>query len=297
MSLELSQISHLGFAITKAKIDRNDHGLQYNLASGNESQLLKPGVYLIVVANRGSNVVNVIYVGKAGRGLNTRLRQHAAGYERKRQLNAGVATNSLEQKMIELGSSQADIWYRPSENRNVNKLFNLSGAPPRFVSCYSLDEEALIVYLKGLNEPLVNNAMPPQVQGESKGSVREDHLQPVTDCLNEITAQVEKNSPEFAGEWKSAIDAWSDQTRRDFCSALDQPTVLPVLEGRAPKVIGGYSTGPFRGEKVLVFGKLARVKFSSGSNQLMFTLDGKYIALYPSDVNRMQVLTVEDFVS
>lgn len=297
MSLELSQLAHLGFTFTSATINRNNQGLQYNLALGDDPQLLLPGVYLIVVADRSGNLFDVIYVGKAGRGLNTRLAQHSAGYERKRQLNAGIAANSLERRMIELGCSRAEICYRPSDHSDVNELFNLTGTPPRFVSRYSLDEEALIVYFKGLNEPLANNAMPPQVEGEPTIRAHDDDVKTSTDCLNEITAQVEKNSPEFVDAWNSAIGVWSEETRGNFCNALVQLAGSSVLMDRVPKVIGRYTSGPFRGEKVLVFGELVNVNFSSGSNQLMFTLDGKYISLYPFEQDRMLVLSVADFVS
>lgn len=297
MSLELSQLAYLGFALTGAMINRNNQGLQYIFAPGDDPQLLLPGVYLIVVTSRDANAFDVIYVGKAGRGLNTRLGQHAAGYERKKQLNAGIATNSLEQRMIQLERSRADIWYRPSDSSDVNELFNIKGAPPSYVSRYSLDEEALIVYFKGLNEPLANNAMPPQVEKVPKGYAQEDDVQNALDCLNLITAHVEQNSPEYVGAWNLAIGVWSDQTRSNFCNALAQLAGSPVLVGRVPKVIGRYTSGPFRGEKVLVFGELANVNFSAGSNQLMFTLDGKYIALYPFEQDHILVLCVADFVS
>ena len=297
MSIELSQLAHLGFAHASAMVNRNDQGLQYNLAAGDDPQLLLPGVYLIAVTSRDTIAADVIYVGKAGRGLNTRLGQHAAGYERKRQTNAGIAANSLERRMIDLERFRADIWYRPSAISDVNELFNLTGAPQSFVSRYSLDEEALIVYFKGLNEPLANNAMPPQVGMESKVYKHEDDVNNALDCLNLITAQVKLNSPEFAGEWSLAIGLWSDQTKSNFCNALAQLAGSSVLVGRVPKVIGRYASGPFRGEKVLVFGELANVNFSAGSNQLMFTLDGKYIALYPFEQDRILVLCVADFVS
>jgi hypothetical protein len=297
MPLELNRLLHLGFAITSGTINRNNQGLQYNFAADDDPQILLPGVYLIVVASRSANELDVIYVGKAGRGLNTRLGQHAAGYERKRQSNAEIAANSLERRMIDLDRFLAEIWYRPSVCCEVNELFNLTVKPPRFVSRYSLDEEALIVYFKGLNEPLANFAMPPLVEGGPPNYAFDDDVHTYPDCLNLITAQIEKNSPEFADAWNSAIGVWDQETISNFCSALEQLSCSPVLMNRVPKIIGRYTSGPFRGEKVLVFGELVNVNFSPGSNQLIFTLDGKYISLYPFEQGRMIVLCVSDFVT
>lgn len=62
-----------------------------------------------------------------------------------------------------------------------------------------------------------------------------------------------------------------------------------------PKIIGGYSTGPFRNEPILVFGELVNTKFKNGTNNLIFTLDGKYMVKYPFDEHRIRLIAMEEY--
>lgn len=291
-------LERLGFVQTSAAIILENGRLQYNV--GAEEGLSVPGVYLIVQHLGENEEFAVLYVGKAGKGLNTRLGQHAAGYQRMFVNTPNYLGNSLQLRMAELQISRVQVWYRASEIKSIGDFFKDVLADPPFISLFSVEEEALIIYFKQLGEPLVNSSIPPTIAGsggmESMNRTLSEVPSQCFDCLNKITAQIAQNSPDYLDDWERAIQAWDDQTKKNFCEALKQLSTSPLLQDRDAKIIGRYSGGPFAGATILVFGKMVNQRFAANTNQLMFTLDGEWLALNPSEPEFSRVCRVADFI-
>ncbi|MEQ1486862.1 MAG: hypothetical protein ABL920_00080 [Methylotenera sp.] len=95
--LTQAQIKFLGFIPTKVELSYDNDEISYKIDPlGDVGDLNYPGVYLIV-QEFSDDMVLVVYVGKAGRGLNQRFRQHEGGYRRNMMRNN---TPAGTQKMI-----------------------------------------------------------------------------------------------------------------------------------------------------------------------------------------------------
>lgn len=94
-----------------------------------------PSVYLWVAEDQSTGALNVLYVGKAGKGVEQRSAQHFGGFK-----NSGTGQKNAEalKGVLADGCTKVKVFTRPSGNTT---LFG------RVVSLYSTEEEALCAVL------------------------------------------------------------------------------------------------------------------------------------------------------
>lgn len=108
MPLSQAQLQSLGFQQTGTNIHLvNDSILSY--VDGNENgNIGQPGVYLFVLHIREDHR-SVIYVGKAKRGLETRIAQHRAGNARWQTTHPNEQ-HELAASLKEKNLNFAEVW-------------------------------------------------------------------------------------------------------------------------------------------------------------------------------------------
>lgn len=261
--------------------------------------LNNPGVYLFTHKNDSSNL-DIIYVGKSGKGVNRRMSQHSAGYKSKLARGDSNAGSKIINMASKLGTNTFLIWFRESRISPVEEVLDVEKTifDSIKLSTYSTEEEALILFFKKIKgENLMNSSIPRNLEENTcDDQTPSTTLEKCKDEINKITQNIDKTSSEYMKDWEDAIGLWSDETRQNFCSVLQSLENDEVFKGTTPKIIGEYSTGPFRNERLLVFGKLVEIKFAPNTNQLYFTLDGKYVVKHPFDINNIRISTLEDFL-
>lgn len=120
----------LKFKNTNLSISIKEGAVNYGKLNVTEEKKSKPnpGVYLWLVKNIEG--FDVMYVGKAGKGIHKRLSEHLAGYTRNPD---SKRANSLKEL---LANHKFEVWFRESEIREVLG---------KRVSIYSSEEDALIL--------------------------------------------------------------------------------------------------------------------------------------------------------
>lgn len=101
--------------------------------------------------------------------------------------------------------------------------------------------------------------------------------------IDRITEQVSRYSPDNAHHWTAAVDAWDDARKEAFCAAVRELGQTVLMHRRVAKIIASYASGPVIGKPILVFGEIRAGggDFESGTNQLIFRLDGTEYWRYP----------------
>jgi hypothetical protein len=158
MAIGIDLLRKLDFQPTNIRIECRNGELTYVTKTaediGRQSQ---SGVY-VIIDRHDTDTASVVYVGKAGRGPNKRLREHAGGYRDNRNTGKHALQNRM-QADAEGGDLDYQVWFRPSRRLSVEDILavELPGTIPE-VSQYSLEEEALISYFDQLGEDLINKA-------------------------------------------------------------------------------------------------------------------------------------------
>ena len=253
----------------------------------------RPGIY-IILAKAGTDQYTPLYVGKAGRGVNKRFREHKAGYERLK--GQGVRSRGI-QKLIEKcdihNTQELEVWFRPSSTINPHRTFfpdNTASLPSTkdvWISSYSLEEEALIALFNSLGVELINSSIPTLFEGASKSP--QETRTPKLEFWEKYLGQL-KDDP--------VCKDWSD----DIISRID--TALQTLENEGfindrhtAKSVGAYSSGPFRNRSVIAFGELGNAKFKPHSVILLISNDGLFLAKNPFNQDSLEVIPTEDFTA
>ena len=262
--------------------------------------LNNPGVYLFTHENDNPPNLDIIYVGKSGKGVNRRMSQHSAGYKRKLARGDSNAGSKIINMASKLGTNTFLIWFRESRISPVEEVLDVEKIEFDSIklSTYSTEEEALILFFKKIQgETLTNSSIPRNLNENTyDDQALSKTLEKCKSKIKKITEYIDTKSSKYKQDWEDAIGLWSDETRQNFCSVLQSLENDEVFKGRSPKIIGSYNSGPFRNEKLLVFGKLVDINFAKNTNQLYFTLDGKYVVKHPFDIKRIRISTLEDFL-
>lgn len=153
MTINLDTLHTLGFAPTHQLVI-NAHGLVFRshpnaTLSENLEEDTRPAVYMWLSPAAGTNDFDVLYVGKAGYGINRRISQHQSGFTHS---NAGRDNRRRITEWLTMGRS-IEVYRRVSA---VHRLFGQD------VSLYSTEEQALCISYA----PLWNRARFPRVQYE-----------------------------------------------------------------------------------------------------------------------------------
>lgn len=307
------------FKKTNIRISLEDKRLEYSVDIQEDKKLglINSGIYLIV-AQDSKNNDHILYVGKAGKGLNKRFNEHKAGYERKIKNDKKWVSN-LQERMEEIKVKTVSVWFRESKVLNLAEIFdiNLPDGASYFSSQYSLEEEALINYLKN-NERLINSSIPPEARNpeihkielntNKKTSLKkipvmnEGSLNQLKECFYNLLFQQMKDTSKSASlvAGTSAISSWSDDTKNNFyaviCKLKRNKYTSKLLNNRIPG-LRKYTSGPFRNTIAIVYGEFLNRNFREHTNQLHFSLDGKYLAIHPFDPQKIIVSTLDDYLN
>ena len=262
-----------------------------------------PGIYLWL-HRKDAMRFDVMYAGKAGNGIVIRMGEHIGG------LKAAPAQRiDRVRESFGLGNC-LEIWFRQSAKITMNALFDGE------ISAYSTEEEAAISRFA----PRLNRAKTPSMRAAASEVVKEN-AQNKKDSKKtkkatssavaqegvQITKQEQVLLPIRAQQANALFDALSYElisangVQRDLWdNALVGLTVshkqkigqvLGLLSHSAPlrdqwpdldcKVVGLYTAGPIRNQSMLVFGKLAKTIFKTGSQVVRISLEKELISFSP----------------
>jgi len=301
--MKIDKFYQLGFRKTNITIHINeDNLLSYNTKTKDDGNLALSGIY-VIAGKINKDEINVIYVGKSGKGINKRFREHEAGYLRAvksmSSKNNIVKKNSLYDEIIKFKSKSVDVWFRPSDYVCTSSIYPMDGDHFR-VSTYSLQEEALIVYLKQNGYSLINRSIPSYIINDSiseNESPKSGGTEIIDDySFNDIKNLIIKNTDDkFHKVFKEYLDQWSLETVENFCAVIERIKNSREYQKLDMKVVGAYTSGPFRHQHLLAFGDLAQTKFRKEA-QILISLDGKYMALNPFNISRIVVIRIDDFL-
>jgi len=288
--VERMRFADTGIRVSKkigvnGKADPNDPIRYLGISRGNDGADSRPGVYMMLAKQGNGDTFDIIYIGKAGKGVNKRFIEHEAGY--KRGIRNGKIAPGINKMIDKFSGLQVDIfevWYRESELTNYHDHFGSNQDSLDWSSTYSLEEEILITKYRQYG--LINAQMPPNIQISA----------PAFKHLNESYENAKQNSKELMfEEFNQSYGSWSIEVRMAVDSIIHEITSNIKSLNLKPKV-SKYSDGPFRNQPVLIFGELARENFKVGTKKYMLTEDGRYFVENPFDIDKINILeTLEYF--
>ena len=178
--ISISEITNMGFRDTGVRISKNiaDNGeadlndpVQYlGIRDINDEDEPNPGVYMIIAQQENSENLAIVYIGKAGKGIKKRFRQHEAGYRRnlrEGKISAGI--KKLVSKFTSLEVNELEVWHRVSAIASFEDYFDNEADNQYSTSAYSLEEELLIAKYKQFD--IINAQTPPGIENEKKLSL------------------------------------------------------------------------------------------------------------------------------
>ena len=293
--ISISEIENMGFRDTYIRISKksSDNGeadpnnpIEYSgIRDKNDEDEPLPGVYMIIARQENSELA-IVYIGKAGKGIKIRLRQHEAGYKRNlREGKIPAGIKKLVSKFTSLNVNTLEVWHRVSAKASFNAHFKIEADNQYYSSAYSLEEELLITKYKQFD--LINAQIPPgiEIENEKKHS------------LDRVYKKAKQNSNDKVfNKFSESYSEWNDETLVSVNNILDSISDDLEKENLSPK-ISRYSEGPFRKQCVLVFGSLVNKKFQQGTKKYMITEDGKCFIEWPFDNKRISISeTLEYFL-
>jgi hypothetical protein len=310
MPIEYEGLSQLGFEETEISftVSHEEKSITYQYPTKcNDDQ---PGVYLFLDEVR-SNTAEVLYVGKAGRGMGRRIRQHQAGFYRNKE--KGIYSKAIlrlfkychKQNAAELVVS---VWFRKSHLSAVPEALGYKGNEQVFsdqisdrhkgrkVSRFSSEEEALIVLFNGDN--LINTSIP--LFFDEKTPQLHNNGGDIDSTIDKIAAKCKghKDCNDLRERLRKISEEWDEHSKEAFIQGIESVARDDIYSQRVPKIIERYSKGPFRNEPLLVFGELREgcKKFTKHTNNLYFTLDGRHMVKYPFDKKLTEIINLADFL-
>jgi hypothetical protein len=287
MTVLFTDLHSLGFSISHKIVLNADDALRF-VPLRSASTATTPAVYLWLAHENEANICEVLYVGKAGKGVARRSGQHQNGFvtSGKGRKNAPALREILAHKDMSV-----TVMARTSENVT---LFG------KTVSMYATEEDALCA----LFGPRLNRAAFPEVLGHNEVTpdvvakpVKATEQMPLPDVANELIA--EGNGSRIAALINGRLRVQDEGTIDDMIGQIEayDPQDLARLEGllnlleaslltpeHALKLIGGYTGQPKGCNTVttLGFGQLIERNFApngwiariylSGSPRVSFPL-------------------------
>lgn len=291
--ISISEITDMGFEDTHIRISKisSDNGeadpknpVQYLGIQDIRDDNPRPGVYMIIAKQENSENLDIVYIGKAGKGIIKRFREHEAGYKRKlRDGNIPAGIKKLVSKFTSLNINTLEVWYRVSAIASFDGHFNIIADNNYSTSAYSLEEELLIAKYKQFD--IINAQIPPGIENENNSS------------MEHVCKKAKQNSNDkMFNEFSEYYSEWSDEILVAVNNILDSKSDEFEKENLSPK-ISRYATGLFRGQRVLVFGSLVNTKFKKGTKKYMFTENGKYFIEWPFDNKRISISETLEYFS
>lgn len=150
MAFTREDLEILGFMQTHAIVLKDGIPSFQRSARGNTNE--RPVVYVWVCESKGTEILDILYVGKAGKGIHRRCRQHEGGF---RHSGAGTKNADAIREILADDSNSITVFARVSDTQAI---FGET------VSLYSAEEDALCAKLG----PRLNRAAFPNVAGSQR---------------------------------------------------------------------------------------------------------------------------------
>lgn len=280
MTVSFTDLAQLGF-VASHRIALDPAGLPRFSALSDTLAASAPGVYLWLAHDVGAEVAEVLYVGKAGRGVARRCDQHQSGFS-----NSGTGRKNATalSTILAGGTTQVTVMARTSDSAS---LFG------KTVSMYAAEEDALC----SLFAPRLNRAVFPVVDGADdedniinmSGPGATSYMTQASLTANiDATSQAEHESVPL-GDMSRIVSLINARLRVQDIGTVDDvmaqmeayglpdrrrlAKLLEVLEAQvlaaddALKLIGGYGAQPrgCSGVTTLGFGRLVGQNFAPNS--------------------------------
>lgn len=171
----------------------------------------------------------VLYIGKAGYGVNNRFGQHASGFKNS---NTGKANCELIQKHISAGGI-ISVFARNSE---CQKLFGF----PTSIALYSAEEEALCDQFN----PLWNRAKFPSKAKKISNKVSDGEGRQALYEVDDLNVPIDFSEMARGGDVSSFYMSLNYQDRNLFLQILALIEDTPELAVLQQKIVDGYSEQP-----------------------------------------------------
>jgi hypothetical protein len=288
MQINLVTLSDLGFEHTHDVIMKGDMpaffiNKKYQLDQKLESDF-RSSVYMWLSPVTDSNDFDVLYIGKAGFGVDRRLRQHQGGFVNSQ---AGRDNRRLITELMDSGRKM--VVYR-----RVSDVHNVLGYK---ISLYSSEEQALCERFS----PLWNRARFPQVNSDNKNLAPSRNLLSQPSNQEELEIVPAPNSPQqipqmqdidfsdlaFGDEVSIFLDSLDAKKRGQFIQ------LVSLLQNREPqagqKIVRGYAGQPsgYNGKPLYVFGFMGnddRARNRPGWIPLLDTVKSPLTVIFPPKV-------------
>jgi len=244
MTLSVQELNDLGFSDTHSISVSHDGALKFTSVRGRKTPET-PCVYLWVALPVDTEQAEILYVGKAGKGVARRCSQHQSGFVNSRTGKKNAA--ALKQV---LARAKVIVMSRES---GAMEIFGQK------VSLYAVEEDALCALLL----PKINRAAFPGISSfaviESAEIVlvSDDlHLASIADLTVRRFVQHEQGTYD---DMMAQIDAYSPDQRALVCEMLEFVEKYIVTEQHSSKLVKGYTNQIDGCNRVtaLVFGDLA----------------------------------------
>jgi hypothetical protein len=314
-----NQLMDFGFNETNIRIysrsiDDVDLGYIFNLEHDLDD-FIWPGFYIICGKVNENGHVPIAYVGKAGGGINRRISQHSAGYNRNAGRNMhSRGTHEFAKFINKNGFTDSDsplvkyakVWFRRSEVKTLSNIIPFTDSNRDLdiqnykISCYSIEEEAFICLFNlrgdGRGYGLINASYPRIYPPDNGNAVvdlpADNNAQALNDFFNELNTKLKANSrPEMFALWEKSFNNWDHSDKVKFQQAINGLQAERLLTAEHSPKISSYSSGAFINKPILVYGVLIVKNFSE--RVLAFTLDGLYFSRYPLGENSEVIKTAE----
>ncbi len=267
MTVSFADLHTLGFSASH-KIVLEDDGVPRFVTITGASMASAPAVYLWLAHAVGAAAGEVLYVGKAGKGVARRSSQHQGGFT-----NSGTGRKNAAELLNILADHAMSVTVMGRTSETVT-LFG------KTVSLYATEEDALCA----LFGPRLNRAAFPVVTGSDAATrdvvetqVSDIKLEPKSGVVEVVWAESDRS--QIAALVNSRLRVQDEGTVDDMIGQVEAygpqdlfrlEGLLELLEARlltpdhALKLIGGYSDQPkgCNGITTLGFGRLIERNFA-----------------------------------
>lgn len=256
MTVSFQDLSQLGFSPSH-HITLDQDGLPRFSALKGVKPSTAPAVYLWLGHVAGSEAGDVLYVGKAGKGVARRSAQHQGGF-----VNSGAGRKNSAALAEVLGDAQMSVTVM-TRDAETTDLFG------QRVSLYAAEEDALCALL----QPRLNRAAFPEVAATNKTQLSKDMAKVQESTTNRgmiediINSRLHVQDQGTLDDMLGQFEAYSSEEMTLLGKMLEFVETRLLVPEHVLKLGGGYNNQIKGCDNVtnLGFGKLATKKFSPNS--------------------------------
>ena len=230
MSETIKDLQDLGFKQThKIALDETGHPRFALVKAASKA----PSVYVWVLEHAASAMAQVLYVGKAGKGVERRFGQHQNGFVNSKtgQKNGKFLTKALSDE-----KASVSVWTRVADTQT---LFGQD------VSLYSAEEEALCAKL----QPELNRAVFPDIASKvdikasaplGVASEADIEISGASDIIDLVSRRFKDYDEGTLDDLMAQLEAYSDADIKSLKRILTFLEERYLESAHSAKLVGGY---------------------------------------------------------